>query len=385
MRNEGVESMRKDCETDISQKALYRLSRALREAAPALVFIAAALCAPTKVFSHTSGQVQMTCPYDGTTFLFEAQASGSSFGTTLDFMPVGAIQSPWPLAVCPTNGFVFFKDKFDDQELERLRPLILSPDYQALKEETPYYRAAWIGEHTGASHAQVSLTLLQATWEAIRDPQRYRRYAMELAARLPEDVEASKPDQKNMFQLLQGEIMRRLGRLDDAKQYFETWSKQLKPASNDAVIAAFEIRLIDKRDVQPHLMAEAVQTIEEDPAVWLARRTPALSGKRILEQAHTFKYDRGRNVHWTQDGRLIGRNQSALELFDQSTNTINAIESSDIWTDAVAFSQDGKNIVFEVSDNSWRLAQMDAFSFKVLHSVSVPSPGTQMIVTANRP
>jgi hypothetical protein len=379
----GVEGMWKDSEAHRGQQERHLLSRILNEAAPALLF-AAALCASTPASSHTSGQVEMTCPYDRTKFLFEAQTSGTAFGTTLDFMPVGAIQSPWPMAVCPTNGFVFFKEKFDDQELERLRPLILSPDYQALKEETPYYRAAWIGEHSGAPHTQVSVTLLQATWEAIRDPQRYSRYATELAARLPEDVETSKPDQKRMFQLLQGEIMRRLGKLDDAKQYYQNWSRELEPTGNDAVFAAFEIRLIDQGDTEPHLMAEAVKTMEEDPAIWWARRTPRLSGGKLLEQAHTFKFDRyrGGSVHWTQDGRLIGRNQLQLALFDQSTDTLKAIESSDIWNGVVAFSQDGKNIVFVANNLPWRLAQMDASSFKVHHSVQIPSVGPQKIVMA---
>jgi hypothetical protein len=226
--------------------------------------------------------------------------------------------------------------------------------------------------------------LLQATWEAFRDPQRYRRYAAELAARLPEDVETSKPDQKRMFQLLQGEIVRRLGKLDDAKRYFQNWSKELEPTSDDAVIAAFEIRLIDKGDTQPHLMAEAVQTIEADPATWLARRTPRLSGEKVLVQAHTFKFDRyrGGDAHWTQDGRLIGLNQSQLVLFDQSTDTLKAIASSDIWNGLVAFSQDGKSLVFEANNVPWRLAQMDASSFKVHHSVQIPSPGPQKIVMA---
>ncbi|MGA2128390.1 MAG: hypothetical protein ABSG76_19830, partial [Xanthobacteraceae bacterium] len=220
-------------------KARHLLSRALREAVPLSVVIAAALCSSHAAVAHTGVQVEMICPYDGTKFSFQAQTSGSSFGTTLDFMPVGAIQSPSPMAVCPTNGFVFFKDKFDDQELERLRPLILSPDYQALKEETPYYRAAWIGEHTRAPHAEVSWALLQATWEVFRDPQHYARYATELATRLPDDIAASNPDQKRMFQLLQGEIMRRLGSFDDAKQYFQNWSRELDPTSNDALTAAF--------------------------------------------------------------------------------------------------------------------------------------------------
>src|SRR5262245_6172517 len=75
--------------------------------------------------ANTSVQVEMECPYDGTRFTATLQASGTSAGMRLDFRPVGAIASPSPLAVCPTNGFVFFKDKFSSDELEKLRPLVL--------------------------------------------------------------------------------------------------------------------------------------------------------------------------------------------------------------------------------------------------------------------
>jgi hypothetical protein len=108
-------------------------------------------------------EVEMTCPYDGNRFTATLQISGTAFDRGLDFRLLGAIQSPSPLAVCPTNGFVFFKEQYSEEELERLRPLILSDEYRALKSETPYYRAAWMLERTGASPVQVSFTLLHAT------------------------------------------------------------------------------------------------------------------------------------------------------------------------------------------------------------------------------
>lgn len=101
-------------------------------------------CGAPAAIGRTSFESEKTCPYDGTKFRFIGQGSGTSFGQQLDLKPVGAIESPWPIAVCPTNGFVFFKDEFNSAELERLKPLILSAEYQATKEETPYYRAYWI-------------------------------------------------------------------------------------------------------------------------------------------------------------------------------------------------------------------------------------------------
>src|SRR6185312_11662790 len=61
--------------------------------------------------------------------------------------------------------FVFFKDDFDRAELERLKPLILSAEYQATKGEAPYYRAYWIVNRSGGDHAQASQLLLAATWQ----------------------------------------------------------------------------------------------------------------------------------------------------------------------------------------------------------------------------
>ena len=217
----------------------------------------ALLCCGAKALALTFDEVEMVCPYDGTKFTFTAEASGTSFGRTLDLRPLGPIMSPWPMAVCPTNGFVFFKDKFDDEELKQLKPLILSPAYQALAKETAYYRAAWIRERTGASHEDVSFLLLQATWQADRGGQ-YERYAKQLIERLPDDIRAAKCDKKPVLQQVLGELMRRVGNFDAAKAHFLEWKSELAPGGEPSRIAAFELGLIEAKDSGPHATSEAL-------------------------------------------------------------------------------------------------------------------------------
>ncbi|WP_110116489.1 hypothetical protein [Bradyrhizobium diazoefficiens] len=239
----------------------------------------------------TRSIVEMTCPYDGVKFTYSAQNSGTSFGKQLDWMPVGAIESPWPLASCPTNGFVFVKAKYEDDELERLRPLILSPEFQGIRSETPYYRASWIMEHTGASHEEVSSLLLQATWEAGRTElgersrvnrpglsakdaqdlvrrlmaegttgERYTRYATQLLARLAVDVADTTRSAEARLddRLLTGEMLRRLGRFDEADSHFAALASELAPDSKEATLAAFQRRLIAAKDRGLHLVSEAL-------------------------------------------------------------------------------------------------------------------------------
>jgi tetratricopeptide (TPR) repeat protein len=205
----------------------------------------------------TKMQVEMTCPYDGTKFTATLQMSGTSFDQTLDFKPVGAIQSPNPLAICPTNGFVFLKSEYTPEELERLRPLIFSDEFKALKEETPYYRASWILERSGAASRAVSSALLKATWETAQTPARYSKYAGELVLRLAADIEhAADTAERTNASLLVGELLRRLGRFTEAERHFNAAAKDLAPDSNQAKVAEFELRLIANKDTAEHMMSE---------------------------------------------------------------------------------------------------------------------------------
>jgi hypothetical protein len=249
----------------------------------AAVLLAAAgvLSAMPQAGAMTLREIEMTCPYDGTTFKFVAQGSGTSFDKTLDLMSVGPIRSPWPIAVCPTNGFVFIKNKYEDADFERLKPIVLSAAYQATRDETPYYRAAWITEHDGGPHAKVSWLLLQASWEAgqrelheryqKRPPnspdiafkefmkegtpgERYRRYATELLARLPADIAAA--EKPETWKILTGELLRRLGRFEEAEAFLKDYAATLGPDSRVAKIVAFERDLVARKDIGIHFFSE---------------------------------------------------------------------------------------------------------------------------------
>lgn len=249
-------------------------------AAALLVAVAVLLGAPPPAGAMTLRDRELTCPYDGTRFKFREQGSGTSFDKTLDLMSYGPIQSPWPIAVCPTNGFVFLKSNYTEEDLERLKPIVLSAEYQATKDETSYYRAAWITERDGGDHAKVSWLLLQATWQAGKEElhqrfekrppgsdigfkefmkqgtkgERYKRYATELLARLPADiVAAEKPE---TWKILTGELLRRLGRFDEAEAFLKDYAATLDPGSRVAAIVAFERDLIARKDIGIHFLSE---------------------------------------------------------------------------------------------------------------------------------
>jgi hypothetical protein len=333
-------------------------------------------CGATAAIGRTVQQVEKTCPYDGTKFPFTEQASGTSFGQQLDLKPVGAIEIPWPIAVCPTNGFVFFKDDFDTAELERLKPLILSAEYQATKGETPYYRAYWIVNRSGGDHAQASQLLLAATWQA--GGEGYARYATELLRRLPDDIAAAQEAPRRKFILLQGELLRRLGRFEEAAQHLRRWQAEFGQTSTEGLIAAYQLKLIAAHDTEPHLIADAIGTGESDPDVWLARRSPIPSGE-ALSRTNVFKYETRRirpRMQWSADsGSLTGteapvtekleqRHDDRLIRFDLAKNSRTVVKTQIGWSE-LARSDDGKTILALESGAEWRYLQIDAQTLEI--------------------
>jgi hypothetical protein len=202
------------------------------------------------------GTVEMTCPYDGHRFTARVQLSGTVFDRGLDLRKRGAILSPSPLAVCPTNGFVFLDKDYSEEEFERLRPLILSDEYRALKDETPYYRVAWVLDRTGIPSTEVAWYLLQASWEAAGDPVRYARYASELLERLAKEVGETRDEERETFNLLIGELLRRLSRFEEAERHFRRIAKELPPDGDAAKIVTFQLALIAGKDATEHTVSE---------------------------------------------------------------------------------------------------------------------------------
>ncbi len=127
---------------------------------------------------------QLTCPIDGGSFSFTTTASYSSWGARPDGKPFGSWEFPLELPDCPDNGLVVY-DEFDEEAVARLRPLVASADYQALRRagDTTYYRAAWLMERMGAPATHWLWALVQAGWQADGDPALRRRYLEELVTR----------------------------------------------------------------------------------------------------------------------------------------------------------------------------------------------------------
>lgn len=221
-----------------------------------LLLASAGACASTVV------DIEVTCPIDGKRFTTETARSGTQFGMNLDLKPYGAIIAPWPVAKCPGNGFIVYKEDFTRAELARLRIFVSSDEYQALqKSETNYYLAAVLMKHIGAPLPEVAFGLLKATWEVEGDS-RYAKYAGEaltafdLLAKSP--PAGSTPEQIASYQLLAGEMERRLGRFDEARRRFEAALKLPGMAGTlMEQVAKQEVALAAAKDSATHPIAES--------------------------------------------------------------------------------------------------------------------------------
>ncbi len=106
------------------------------------------------------------CPIGGEEFQSLVVRSGYQQGQRLDLRPYGMIVSPIPLPQCSGNGFVMYKDEFSDEELEKLKPIVASKDYQAIRKiHRTYYLAAFLEEKMGTSDSTLAAYYLRASWQ----------------------------------------------------------------------------------------------------------------------------------------------------------------------------------------------------------------------------
>lgn len=201
---------------------------------------------------------EVTCPIDGTKFQYSRVISGSSFGTYLDLQPFGMVAAPAPLAKCPGNGFVMYKDKFSDEEIARLKTYVNSAEYQALqKAHKPYYLAAQLQRVANESPRLIAAALLRATWQAWGED--YTRYATEALEAYREGLALPAADAQQWFadQLIAGELERRLGKFDDAKTRFGALTRHAEiDRGIHRDIVELQLKLIDAKDNFSHKIPE---------------------------------------------------------------------------------------------------------------------------------
>lgn len=215
--------------------------------------------------STNASTVQLSefiCPIGHEKFSEYVALSGTQFGVALDRKPYGPIISPWPIARCPGNGFVIFKDDFTKEELATLESFVLSAQYQKSKNiESNYYLKSMLIKQLGQPLDAIANTLLRATWEAESDD-RYPRYAREtieaidaLVANSPNDTEK---ETLLIYTQVAGELERRLGLFDAAESRLRNLQRQHGVDEVDLLQGFIdqELALIAARDANPHRFGE---------------------------------------------------------------------------------------------------------------------------------
>lgn len=160
----------------------------MRRAGAAAALALATLAAP----AHAGFPVESeeTCPVGGEKFTYTSTGSYSVFGQRPDGKPYGSWMFPLAMPECPSNALVVYR-AFKPEEIPALTALVASPEYQALRGETPYFRASWLAARMEPGDAQRSaFLLLQATWEVDEAPAiktRYQRAFAEAASEITVD------------------------------------------------------------------------------------------------------------------------------------------------------------------------------------------------------
>jgi hypothetical protein len=217
--------------------------------------------------------VPRICPLCRTTFAARTAGSGTQMGMRLDLKPLGDIEAPWPVAACPQCRFVLFEDQLDAPALAKLRRYVDTPVYQAFAAaRSSYFLIAKLMLALTASDLEVAHAYLKASWQEETDAARlhedlelslrhFEAYLQESAGRgsAPQaQGEQVDPDDFRTASILKGELLRRLGRFDEAVAHLEQLRPipafQAKPLSE---ILAYETTLCRQQDAAPHGVEEA--------------------------------------------------------------------------------------------------------------------------------
>ena len=221
------------------------------------IFSLMALAMPTIAIASTFAEVVVKCPFDGKEFKTVESMSGTRFGTYLDLKPYGPIAAPWPLAKCPSNGFVIFKNEFSKVEIAQLRDYVEGPIYQTLqRSETNYYLAAQLKGYLQHPQTEVAYTLLMATWEA-KVGQQYQRYASEALEAYKRALEKPYKDQDLWVsdQFIAAELERRLGQYEAAKTRLDSLSGRPEVKSGPFHdVLELQLQLVKAKDSEAHLL-----------------------------------------------------------------------------------------------------------------------------------
>ncbi len=178
---------------------------------------------------HHMYYVEKTCPLGGETYRALQLGTHSTYGVHLDLEPVSYMRFPAPLPVCPSNGFVAYKEAFEATELERISEALATEDYRgSLGKHTSYYLFGRLMELTGNRDVSLWWIYLNATWEAdlCARSDLYGQYAALVLKHGRRRLSALSPQDEEFWtlNLVLPNLQRRVGDFDQAREWLDRLS-----------------------------------------------------------------------------------------------------------------------------------------------------------------
>ena len=245
----------------------------LRQSPPMKLLLVFILTLTINARAVNSLEQDFTCPIDGHHWKQRIETSSNPRGMRLDRRELGDVVEPRTLPQCPKCRFVMFLDEFPEQLADKIKPFILSPDYQMIAAKNPtYFSLAQIQEFLKAPPLFIGQSYLRASWQVEEKDALCQRHLARALDKISAAFTGMKPSDRHYINtaLLAGEIERRLSRWEDASKRFHTLRDA--PEFKDPklqVIIALQLTLIEKRDNKPHAI--------EEPSVSIAAPPPKLN------------------------------------------------------------------------------------------------------------
>ncbi len=197
---------------------------------------------------------ELPCPICSKIFYARLDLSGEqSSEMRLDLKPVGEVSWPWLLPDCPTCGFVVYRLPVPAAELARCREITASEEYKKARAHSSYYRVGLLYLRLGLPVYSVANSFLKASWQEESEPARLKE-DLELSLKYFSDcARTCAAEEKENSQLLMGELLRRLGRFDEARAHLAKL-QALKGFQKNffADIVEFQLARCAKLDAAPY-------------------------------------------------------------------------------------------------------------------------------------
>ena len=231
----------------------------------ALIFMAGIASA------HTFDEVEKSCPICSHTFTFMMDMSGYQSGMRLDLKPLGSTPAPWSIPVCPKCSFVIYDEEIPTGELAHCKEIIKAESYKIHSDRASYYLLGLLYEGLGKEPLDIGHVFLKASWQEESDKANLKedreRSLKQFEAYLRSSPGANEEGGScQTAQLLKGELLRCLGRFDDAKAHLETLLviKEFQGTFLGNVVE-YEIKLCKQKDSASHDIKEVKQVQENVP------------------------------------------------------------------------------------------------------------------------